>query len=47
MCSKIDVLFSIVRVVRMCSGILVDAAGFINNGCRFECSVAGFQDKAV
>ena len=32
MCIEIDVLFSIIRVVRMWCGILVSAAGFINNG---------------
>ena len=26
---------------------MVSGITFINNGCRFECSVAGFQDKAV
>ena len=47
MCGKIGVLFSIIDVVRIWCSILVGAAGFINNGCRIECSVAGFQDKAV
>ena len=36
-------LFSIFRVVRMWCGILVSAAGFINNGGMFECSMAGIQ----
>ena len=26
---------------------MVSAGAFINNGCMFECSVAGFQDKTV
>ena len=26
---------------------MVSAAAFINNGCMFECLVAGFQDKTV
>ena len=32
MCIDIEMLFSIIRVVRMWCGILVSAAGFINNG---------------
>ena len=26
---------------------MVSAAAFINNGCRFECSMAGLEDMAV
>ena len=47
MCIKIGVLFSIIRLVRVWCDIVVSAVALINNGCRFECSVAGFQDKAV
>ena len=46
MFSKIGVLFSIIRVVRMWCGILVSAAGFTNNECKYKSLVAGFQDKA-
>ena len=47
MCIKIGVLFSIIRVVRVWCGILVSAAGFINNGCSFECSMAVLQNKTM
>ena len=47
MCIEIDVLFSIIRVVRMWCGILVSAAGFINNGGMFECSMAGIKHTTV
>ena len=40
-------LFSIIRVVRMGCGIMVSAAGFINNGGMLECSVAGIQYTTV
>ena len=47
MCNEIEMLFSIIRVVRMWCGILVSAAGFITNGGMFECSVAGIQNTTV
>ena len=47
MCTKLDVLFSIIRVVGVWCDILVSAAGFINNGCSYECSMAGLQNKTV
>ena len=47
MCIEIDVLFSIIRVVRMWCGILVSAAGFINNGGMFKFSMAGIQNTTV
>ena len=47
MCITIDVLFSIIRVVREWCGILVSAAGFHDNGCSLESSVAGLQNKTV
>ena len=47
MCIKIGVLFSIIGVVGVRCDILVSAAGFINNGCSFECSMAGLQNKTV
>ena len=43
MCNEIEMLFILIRVVWMWCGILVSAAGFINNGGMFECSVAGIQ----
>ena len=27
--------------------MMVSAAALINNGCRFECVVAGYEDKAL
>ena len=47
MCINRDVLFSIIRVVRVWCDIVVSAVALINNGCMLECSVAVFQDKAV
>ena len=47
MCIEIGVLFDIIRVMRVWCDIVVSAVALINNGCRFECSVAGLQDKAV
>ena len=44
---KIGVLFSIIRLVRVWCGILVSAAGLIDNGCSFKWSVAELQNKAV
>ena len=46
MCIEIGVLFSIISVVRVWCDIVVSAVALINNGCRFECLVPGFQDKA-
>ena len=43
MCVKIDVLFTTIRVVGC--GAVVSAAATINNGCKFECSVAGLHNK--
>ena len=43
MCDDIKMLFSIIRVVRMWCGILVSAAGFINNVDMMKCSMAGIQ----
>ena len=41
MCIKIDVLFSVIRMVRVwCSGV-ISAAAFINNVCK----VAHFGDR--
>ena len=47
MCIKIGMLFSIIGVVRVWCDILVSAAGFNNNGCSFQCSMAGLQNKTV
>ena len=47
MCNEIGMLFSIIRVVRVVCGILVSAAGFIDNGGMLECSVAGIQTTTV
>ena len=47
MCIKIGALVSVIQVVRVWCDIVVSAAVSINNGCRFECSVAGLQDKAM
>ena len=44
---EISVLFSIIRVVRVWCGILISAAGLIDNDCSFEWSMAGIQNKAV
>ena len=43
MCIKIDVLFSIIRVVRVWCGMLVSAAGIMKNGGMFEPLKAGIQ----
>ena len=43
----VGVLFDIIRVMRVWCDIVVSAAVLINNGCRFECLAAGFQDKAM
>ena len=40
MCIEIGMLFSIIRVLMVCRGILVSAAGFIDNGGMFECWMA-------
>ena len=45
MCIKISVLIIVIRVLRCV--VVVSAAAFINNVCKFECSVKRFQDKAV
>ena len=47
MCIKINVLFSIIRVVRVWCGILVSAAGLINNGGMIECLVAMIQNTTM
>ena len=47
MCIKIGVLFSIIGVMAVWCDILVSAAGFINNGCSINCSMAGLQNKTV
>ena len=47
MCIDIEMLFSIIRVVRVWCGILVSAAGFIDNGGMLECLVAGIQTTTV
>ena len=47
MCIDIEMLFSIIQVEKVWCGILVSAAGFINNGGMQECSVAGIQTKTV
>ena len=47
MCIEIGALFGVIQVVRGWCDIVVSAAVSINNGCRFECSVAGLQDKAM
>ena len=47
MCITIGVLFSIIQVVRVWFGILVSAAGFINNRSTLKDSVAGLQNETV
>ena len=47
MCNNIDVLFSIIRVERVWCGMLVSAAGFINNGDMFEYLPAGIQNTIM
>ena len=47
MCIKIDVLLSIIQVVRVWCGILVSATGHINNGGMLKCSVAGIQNTTM
>ena len=47
MCIKIDVLFSIIQVVRVQCGKLVSAAGSINNGGMFECLVSGVHYTTI
>ena len=44
---NIDVLFSIIRVVKVWCGISVSTAGFINNGGMFEFLVEKIQNKTV
>ena len=44
---KVDVFFNNNEVVRVWCGILVSAAGFINNDGMFECLVAEIQYTTV
>ena len=47
MCVKINVLFSIIRVMKVYCGTLVGAAGFINNGGMFQCETEAIQNTTV
>ena len=44
---KIGVLFSIILIVSVWWGVMVRSAAFINNDCRFECSLGGFARYGV